>query len=483
MWQDYEAVQDGKTALLAEEGDWRALAGNVLSLLQDRNLWRMMSKAGRRRVRGSFDLTTQTAKMEQIYGRVLQNCGQVEPLDTSAGRRPVFTSRPKELQTTPRRRLAFVQSFCTHYTAGLFTLLAQRLDVEYFFFSDGGEWYWQAEHGVRSGNFPHEYLRGFRMGRTRIAPALPWKLLSCPARAILSCIDGKFSLPIAYAAARIKRVPFLLWTGVWFRVETPLHRRMFPLTRFLYQNADAIVVYGEHVKRYLATEGVRAERIFVAPHAVDNSLYARPVSESERADLRRKLGIHSGQNVILYLGRLEKAKGIPHLVEAFAASDLQDAVLVIAGAGSERPALEAAVRNLRLEERVRFAGYVPIEETVCYYALASVVVLPSVTTPQVREPWGLVVNEAFNQGVPVIASDSVGAVVGGLVRDGVNGVVVPEGNSTALARALERVGNDPEAQRRMGAEAKRVIAEWSQEAQAAGFARALEFVLRPKVQL
>jgi len=494
-----EAVQDGGTGLLAEEGDWRTLAGNILTLLKDRNRWRAMSEAGRRRVLASFDLTTQTAKLEEMYGRVLKDrvlkdrvlkdLGQearVKP--HSVGATPEGTSLPsasrrKQLQTAPRRRFAFVQTFCTHYTVGLFTLLAQRLDAQYFFHSDGGEWYWQAEHGVSSGDFPHEYLVGFRIGRTRIVPTLPWKLLRCPARAILSSIDGKFALTVAYVAARLKRVPFLLWTGLWFRVDTPLHRRIFPLTRFLYQNADGIVVYGEHVKGYLVSEGVRPGRIFVAPHAVDNSFYSRFVSDSEKETLRGKLGIESRQNVILYLGRLERVKGIPYLLEGFRASHLQDAVLVIAGAGSERLALEDLARRLGLEERVHFAGYVPIEETLCYYALARVVVLPSVTTPQVKELWGLVVNEAFNQGVPVIATDAVGAVAGGLVEDGVNGIVVPEANSAALARALERVVNDLATGRRMGAAAKRVIAEWNQDAQAAGFARALEFVLKREAEL
>ncbi|HYY72628.1 MAG TPA: glycosyltransferase [Candidatus Bathyarchaeia archaeon] len=480
-----EAVQDGETGLLVEEGDWRTLAGNILTLMRERSRWRAMSEAGRRRVRASFDLATQTAKLEGMYGRVLKEAGLGRlvkshvPTATSTRTRSKFPW-PKQPPTAPRKRFAFVQPICTHYTVGLFTRLAERLDAQYFFFSDGKEWYWQAEHGVSSGDFPHEYLSGFRLGKTRIAAALPWKLLRCPVRAILCSIDGKFALPAAYLAARAKRVPFLLWTGLWFRLGTPLHRRIFAFTRFLYRHADAIVVYGEHVKRYLVSEGVRPKRIFVAPHAVDNAFYSRFVSDSEREALRRKLGIHAGQNVILYLGRLEAVKGIPHLLEAFAAARLADAVLVIAGAGRERPALERLVASLCIEERVRFVGYVPIEDTVGYYAIASVVVLPSVTTPQAKELWGLVVNEAFNQGVPVIATDAVGAVAGGLVRDGVNGVVVPEGNAGALARALERVVNDPAAQRQMGAAARRVVAEWSQDAQAAGFARALEFALRAK---
>src|SRR5207302_3435893 len=99
----------------------------------------------------------QTAKLEGMYGRVLKDrvlkdLGQearVKP--HSVGATPEGTSlssasRRKQLQTAPRRRFAFVQTFCTHYTVGLFTLLAQRLDAQYFFHSDGGEWYRSEEH-------------------------------------------------------------------------------------------------------------------------------------------------------------------------------------------------------------------------------------------------------------------------------------------------------------------------------------------------
>ena len=76
------------------------------------------------------------------------------------------------------------------------------------------------------------------------------------------------------------------------------------------------------------------------------------------------------------------------------------------------------------------------------YAAADVLVLPSIPTRTFREPWGLVVNEAMNQGLPVIASDAVGAAAGGLVRDGRNGLVVPAGDSAALAGALRRLADD-----------------------------------------
>ena len=67
------------------------------------------------------------------------------------------------------------------------------------------------------------------------------------------------------------------------------------------------------------------------------------------------------------------------------------------------------------------------------YAACDVLVVPSVPTRTFREPWGLVVNEAMNQGLAVIATDAVGAAAGGLVRDGENGLIVPAGDERALA--------------------------------------------------
>ena len=81
------------------------------------------------------------------------------------------------------------------------------------------------------------------------------------------------------------------------------------------------------------------------------------------------------------------------------------------------------------------------------YAACDVLVVPSIRTRTFREPWGLVVNEAMNRGLPVIASDAVGAAAGGLVRDGVNGLVVPAGDSAALAAAIRRLAGDAGAAR------------------------------------
>ena len=104
---------------------------------------------------------------------------------------------------------------------------------------------------------------------------------------------------------------------------------------------------------------------------------------------------------------------------------------------------------------IRGLGYVPASDLPSLYAAADVLVVPSVRTATFVEPWGLVVNEAMLQSTPVIASDAVGAVAGGLVRDGHNGLVVPGRRRRGPGRAPAKPWPAaPELRARMGAAAR-----------------------------
>lgn len=373
-------------------------------------------------------------------------------------------------------KIAFVTNFCPHYRVKTFELLAERFDTDFYFYSDGGEWYWQKQHGTRRGKFWHEYLGGFRVLGTRITPTLPLKLRGKHYEAIVKCIDGRFALAASYLSARLSRLPFILWTGVWSDIDTPFHRLAAPFIRNIYREAAAIVVYGEHVKRYLHRLGVDDRKIFVAAHAVDNERYAAQVPNAEIQSVREAVRLSRSDRVILYLGRLEESKGLPYLLEAFRRVK-GDAVLLIAGEGGMRPALEHLAVEYGISDRIRFAGYVPPDETLAYYAMAYALVLPSVTTKFGKEPWGLVVNEAMNQGVPVIATETVGAAAGGLVRGGINGFVVPERDPVALWRAMETMLESQRLRDELSANARRTICRWDNVQMVRGFEQAVAYAM------
>lgn len=375
-------------------------------------------------------------------------------------------------------RAAFVTNICPHYRVKTFETLAQTCGIEFFFYSAGNERYWQQSHGVRAGNFPHTYLPGFQLSQgTRIVPSLPIRLWTGTYDVIVKCINGRFALPVTYVTARLARKPFVLWTGIWMSLQTRFHRLAFPLTRWIYRHADAIVVYGEHVKRYLVSLDVAPEKIFVAAHAVDNSQYNRAISEGEKTALRVKLGLTS-EKMVLYLGRLEEEKGVDYLIRAFARLNPPNGVLLLVGDGSMRENLKALVLKHGIQEKTRFVGYVAPEEALTYYAIADCFVLPSVTMPNGKEPWGLVVNEALNQGLPVIATEAVGAAAGGLVQAGVNGLIVSERDSEALAQALGWILTNDNLRVRMSENARCIIAGWDNERMVKGFQEAIEFAIQ-----
>src|SRR5580704_9308757 len=104
-----------------------------------------------------------------------------------------------------------------------------------------------------------------------------------------------------------------------------------------------------------------------------------------------------------------------------------------------------------------------------FYAACDVLLVPSIVTRRFIEPWGLVVNEAMNQGAAIIASDAVGAAAGGLVRDGRNGVVVPAGDADALAAALRALAADRPLCAALGAAGRADVGVYTFAAWADGF--------------
>ena len=395
--------------------------------------------------------------------------------------KPELAPTPEMPAPLPGVQVAFVHNMATHYRIKVFEAFARMCPTEFYFYSDGGEWYWQKSHGVAPKiGFVHRTLRGFWWGRTRVTPGLLPALLFGGYNVFIKCINGRFALPATYAVARLRRAPFILWTGVWQRLDTPFHRLLFPVTKFVYRHSDAIVAYGEHVKRYLISEGVDPARIFLAPQAVDNELYRRGVPAAEQRELRARLNLESDSKVVLFLGRLEAGKGLEYLLAAFAETHHPKAVLVLCGAGSAEGNLRALAAKLGLQDRIRFTGHVPTSQAVLFYSVASVAVLPSVTTPTFKEPWGLTVNETFNQAVPVIATEAVGAAAGGLVRNGRNGLIVPERDAAALRNALETVLGSDELRNRLGRNAAADVLAFTQEGMAAGLRDAVADVMTRK---
>ena len=329
------------------------------------------------------------------------------------------------------RPVALVTGTVSPYRREPFRLLAERQGAEVIAWEDAGP--------PVPGLAVH---RSSQAGAARLAGSGHY-------RAVVCGLGGRVALPCAYAAARRAGVPFVLWATIWEHPRTPAHRLSWPAARHLYRNAAAVVTYGSHVSRYVERHRGSRGNVFVAPQAVDVEHFGAPVPDAERAAARERAAGEDADLLVLFVGRLETEKGVDVLLDAWRRADLGlGARLGLAGRGP----LESAV--LEAGTGIRRLGYVPATELPALYAAADVLVVPSVRTATFLEPWGLVVNEAMLQSTPVIASDAVGALAGGLVRDGHNGLAFPAGDAGALAARLRTVAAAPEMRSAMGRAAR-----------------------------
>jgi glycosyltransferase involved in cell wall biosynthesis len=366
-------------------------------------------------------------------------------------------------------KLALVTNVCTHYRRPLFESVAERFEVDFYFTSLGREWYQPSYSSVDVGT-----LRAVSEARpVPLARALMRGAYDC----VVVSLVGRATLLAAVAAARLASRPLVLWVGIWNHPTTAFHRLSRPVVRALYRNADALIVYGPHVAAHISAESGRTEGIFEVSQAVDNELFRRPNRtdvESVRAAFRP-----DDSPMGCFVGRLEREKGLEILVQALATTVVDQRLLVV-GSGSLEPDLRALAASLGVADRIVFAGRVPQNELAAYLHAADFLVLPSITTGGSKETWGLVVNEAMNSGLPVIATDAVGAAAGGLVVDTRTGRLVPERDPAALAAAMDELATDGATRLRLGASGAERVLRWNFDAAADAFERAIEAAVKRK---
>lgn len=337
----------------------------------------------------------------------------------------------------------FVTNHVPPERVGAFAALQRRLAIEVAIFGGRST---HATAGVVDPGVPHRFVAQREIRALAGSGAY---------RAVVCGTAGRVALPAAWIGARAASAPFVLWSALWAHPRTPAHLvGGAPLLGALYRDAAAVVAYGPHVAAFARSRGAR--NVHVAPQAVDNDYWSANVPRDS-----------AGPFTAVFVGRPTRAKGAAVLLTAWRSSGLgAPAALVLVGGGSGPPRTPAG-------GAVCAVGPQPPEQVRNYLASADVCVIPSLRTRDFREPWGLVANEAMNQSTPIIASDEVGAVAGGLVRHERNGLVVRAGDSVSLAGALRRLHGDPGLRARLGENARRDVFAYTFDAWAAGFEAAI----------
>jgi glycosyltransferase involved in cell wall biosynthesis len=222
------------------------------------------------------------------------------------------------------------------------------------------------------------------------------------------------------AAAVAARVPAVLGTVQVGGYEPP-DRSAYWQLRALAQGVDRYLAVSRDIARELVEQlGWPEAKVEVSYNAVD----LRRIEATAPPGLREQLGAGETRPLVLTPARLDAQKGHRTLFEAIA--QVPDAVFVLAGEGPEREPLETLAAQLGIGDRVRFLGR--REDVPQLLAACDVFALPSL-----YEGSSLAVLEAMAAGAPVVSSAIAGTDE--LIEDGSSGLLVPPGDSEALAAA------------------------------------------------
>ncbi len=212
-----------------------------------------------------------------------------------------------------------------------------------------------------------------------------------------------------------------------------------------YRNCRHLIGNTRGIVAWIKTQGWPHERVHYLPNFVGD--FAETAAASRAA-----LGVPDGAPLILGLGRLHQVKGFDILLRA--AATLPDVQVVIAGDGPERLRLQGLIDTLGLSSRARLLGW--RDDAGALLKAADLFVSSSR-----HEPLGNMVLEAFSAGCPVLAARAEGP--GEVIRDGIDGVLVPADDPAALAKAAGTLLAEPATRGGLAAAGRRRFeAEFSQ---------------------
>lgn len=333
-------------------------------------------------------------------------------------------------------RVLFISNYPSPYRVGFFDQLGKDMDVTVLL-SDRKEeqkhreqrWFIESQGHFRYAQLEKRILRA---GEENLClDVIDW--LKKPWDHIVVCGYSSPTAMLAMAWLRLHRIPFYMEIdGGLVRADSEIK---FCFKKYLVTRATWWLSSGEPSTQYLVHYGADRNRTFLYPFT---SLYEADIpahipTPEEKEALRRELGL-SQEKILLSVGRMDQGKGFDILLKALACMEETTELYIVGGEPTEE--YTDLIGQLGLEN-VHFIGFRPKEELKKYYRAADGFVLPTRS-----DVWGLVISEAMACGLPTVTTDRCVAGLT-LIKDGVNGYLVPIDDEKTLARKLDAMMAGP----------------------------------------
>ena len=342
------------------------------------------------------------------------------------------------MQHTPR--ILIIHRALAPYRIDLFSHLMKRYDTE-LYLEYGQPLEQDFNLSLQGGRIQFDYkllapgsrlLPNLRPELLRILRK-PYDLILCSE---FNLLTGMLYLLRGRSARPLPRLVSMCDDNLIMAEET-LRGSSFSPKRWMLDRIDGVILCNEQAKD-LYRDRCRGElsKWHYLPIVQDEQYLQRQVAlaQAETAALRSRYAIPDGRAIILYVGRLDKVKNLPRLLEAFrlVIDEGLDLQLLMVGDGPLDVELRQQATTLSLEERVTFAGKQQGSDLYAHYGLGDALVLSST-----YEPFGATVAEALALGMPVAVSEVAGSCT--LIRSEEEGYRLNPLDKEDIARALRHL--------------------------------------------
>ena len=371
-----------------------------------------------------------------------------------------------------KKKLAIISSHPIQYNAPMFALLSKSDIIEpkiFYTWSQSKESLFDVDFGKTIewdipllDGYEYEFVEntatdpGPHHGKGIDCPSLPAVIENWGADAIL--IFGW-----NYTAHNAAMKYFKGKIPIYFRGDSTLIdetggikqllRRLY--LKWIYRNTDYAFYVGKNNKKYFLAHGVPEDKLFFAPHAIDNNRFNDSTGEyqKEAAIIRKELNISEDEVVILFVGKFESKKNPLILIEAAKKIDDSSLHFVFVGNGDWEDEMKKQSAEM---SNIHYLAFQNQSRMPVIYYMSDILALPSQGP---GETWGLVVNEAMACGRAILVSTKAGCF-SNLVKNGKNGYIFESGNVNECVESIKKMNNKKTCEE-MGKQSQKMIQTWS----------------------
>jgi glycosyltransferase involved in cell wall biosynthesis len=392
------------------DGTPEGLALGVTELLLDADLRSRRASAGRKLIEGDLGVTSMVDGVQAAYRAAVTD-----------------SNRPK---------IVWVTNQAAPYRIPVWNALANDFDLEVWLLESdrslqqdqnnrGDDW----TVAGRTFDFKVRTLPTISIRRGEARHYINGWLGLRPLRGVHAVLIGGWDSPAYWVLSYLARSAGVRLVGFYeSHVLSQQSRRGFLASarRHFFKSLDAVVVPGAASRDTLLAEGIQHDKLYVGFNAVDVRAIHRDTATARTiVSGKQEQGLR-----LLVVGQLISRKNVGEVIRSLTEVGLRDATLTVVGSGPLEHELRTLSRDLRVENRVRFTGYLPGDALPSVFAEHDVLVHPAL-----EEVWGLVVNEALAAGLRVIVSNRAGVAPSIKHMEGVF-ITTPEAEGIAAQARL-----------------------------------------------